>query len=1491
MKTHPFPLFFALLLIALPFTTICQTNVSGTISTNTTWTKANSPYVVQGSVTVAAGVALTIEADVVVKHSGFDWYDMILVHGTIDATGTSTEPIVFTDITDDDYGGDTNNDGSATTPHREDWRGIYIYPAGTGTFSECIFRYGGDWGTGAAALAVGGAGTTVQNNTFEECGKAVTVFGNTSPNITGNTFNNNSYPLGFSLESSPTLSGNTLANNDRNGIWIEPFNYSGGSFTLEKTDFAGITNITYITNSLTVEADATLTIEPGVVIKHSGYDWYDLMDIKGTIVAEGTAMEPIVFTDITDDDHGGDTNNDGSATTPHREDWRSVYLWAGSTATFSSCLFRYGGDQATGIAALSVRSAGAVVEDNTFEQCGKGLTIVGAISPSITDNTFTENIYPIAVSLEPSPVFSGNTLSNNDHNGIWLEPFDYSGGSYTLEKTDVAGVQDISYITSSLTIEADATLTIEPGVVVKHTGWDWNDIMDIKGTLNAVGTVAEPIVFTDIADDGHGGDTNNDGSATAPHREDWRGVYLWSGSTAAFSNCLFRYGGYGGTGVAALAVRSAGAVVQDNTFEQCGKGLTIVGAISPSITDNTFTENIYPIAVSLEPSPVFSGNTLSNNDHNGIWLEPFDYSGGSYTLEKTDVAGVQDISYITSSLTIEADATLTIEPGVVVKHTGWDWNDIMDIKGTLNAVGTVAEPIVFTDIADDGHGGDTNNDGSATAPHREDWRGVYLWSGSTAAFSNCLFRYGGYGGTGVAALAVRSAGAVVQDNTFEQCGKGLTIVGAISPSITDNTFTENIYPIAVSLEPSPVFSGNTLSNNDHNGIWLEPFDYSGGSYTLEKTDVAGVQDISYITSSLTIEADATLTIEPGVVVKHTGWDWNDIMDIKGTLNAVGTVAEPIVFTDIADDGHGGDTNNDGSATAPHREDWRGVYLWSGSTAAFSNCLFRYGGYGGTGVAALAVRSAGAVVQDNTFEQCGKGLTVVGAIPPSITDNTFTENIYPIAVSLEPSPVFSGNTLSNNDHNGIWLEPFDYSGGSYTLEKTDVAGVQDISYITSSLTIEADATLTIEPGVVVKHTGWDWNDIMDIKGTLNAVGTVAEPIVFTDIADDGHGGDTNNDGSATAPHREDWRGVYLWSGSTAAFSNCYFRYGGYSSTSSLYTATNISIEKCQFYKNGIGMRVVNGGSADLDSCRFEANKTGLQKDGGTVTIHNSNLYDNTTLAINNLTTDTLDATANWWGDPTGPEHTINNPTGQGDEVSDYVKFDPWLPQLVLDTIPPAEKDLAVVSITTPKSGCALGAAETIEVKIANLGTQAQSNFQVGFVSNGVLVAEETIIAAISPGEIINHVFSVPIDLSSFGIYLAGSYTVLAGDEKPHNDTLSASINNLPLLTTAIAAPSSICLGNEATLTANNGTNYTWSSGHNTATIEVGPTVTTTYTVTVTNAIGCSVVDSMMVEVLPLPDTAMITISGASAFCEGDSVQLVSSINENIVWSTGAATPSI
>jgi hypothetical protein len=69
------------------------TEVGGIVSSNTTWTKENSPYFIISTVQIPADVTLTIESGVMVIQTTPG--DMFLLHGTIRAHGNSENRIVF----------------------------------------------------------------------------------------------------------------------------------------------------------------------------------------------------------------------------------------------------------------------------------------------------------------------------------------------------------------------------------------------------------------------------------------------------------------------------------------------------------------------------------------------------------------------------------------------------------------------------------------------------------------------------------------------------------------------------------------------------------------------------------------------------------------------------------------------------------------------------------------------------------------------------------------------------------------------------------------------------------------------------------------------------------------------------------------------------------------------------------------------------------------------------------------------------------------------------------------------------------------------------------------------------------------------------------------------------------------------------------------------------------------------------------------------------
>jgi len=134
----------------------------------------------------------------------------------------------------------------------------------------------------------------------------------------------------------------------------------------------------------------------------------------------------------------------------------------------------------------------------------------------------------------------------------------------------------------------------------------------------------------------------------------------------------------------------------------------------------------------------------------------------------------------------------------------------------------------------------------------------------------------------------------------------------------------------------------------------------------------------------------------------------------------------------------------------------------------------------------------------------------------------------------------------------------------------------------------------------------------------------------------------------------------------------------------------------------------------------------------------------------------------------------------------------------------------------------------------------------------------------------------------------TYTVTGTDLNGCVNTASRQIlvHNLPAISVSPAAPSVICAGSSSTFTASGGISYSWSpsgslSSGTAASVTATPAGSTIYTVTGTDAFGCTNTANKTVSVNPLP---VINVSPliATAICAGTGVTLTASGASTYIW---------
>lgn len=424
-----------------------------------------------------------------------------------------------------------------------------------------------------------------------------------------------------------------------------------------------------------------------------------------------------------------------------------------------------------------------------------------------------------------------------------------AAGSYTGSSVSGTISADTTWsgvvvVRGPVTVATGVTLTVQAGTTVKFmdgAGLYGPEAgrLDLNGTLRVLGTALRPVVFTSLADDSAGGDTNGDGTASGANAGDWAGVSFHAGATASsVSYAEFRWAGDwssrpavqvdgGAPTLNHVAIRdalargltvsgTAGGTFSSLTVQRTGgTGIELTGSLPTTLTDvaidgtglalgigawgdsglratgsaaviqNLQVRHVpgWALDIPLAVWPNVSGLVIDSatTGHAGA----VNVSG---TLT-ADCAPAADVTWNVSG-TVNAGVTLALAPGTVLKGN-------LTVLGTLDARGTADQPIIVTGWGDDSVGGDTNGDGNASHP-RESLGGPRLRFFDTGADGSVLeyveVRYGGgsnWSGTRYAAVEIENASPRLTNVTIRDTDNWALLLKQNAGPIIEHLTVEN----------------------------------------------------------------------------------------------------------------------------------------------------------------------------------------------------------------------------------------------------------------------------------------------------------------------------------------------------------------------------------------------------------------------------------------------------------------------------------------------------------------------------------------------------------------------------------------------------------------------------------------------------------------------------------------------------------------------------
>ena len=508
--------------------------------------------------------------------------------------------------------------------------------------------------------------------------------------------------------------------------------------------------------------------------------------------------------------------------------------------------------------------------DDIFGTPGKKNSVSGFYTPTgyVTQDTVWKK--------EHSPYLVSTKIIINDDADLIIEPgvtVKFVNGGVYGGSIDVKGVlraegtiEEPIIFTSIRDDDADSIDSNRDGSASAPAAGDW---------LNVIFTGKSQVSVIKNAQVRYGGQgINYNPNGWYPT---YTGVLSAQGGSVEISDSIIE----NNSATALYASKGSRPKIYQNTIQETvkntstgaapwGAGIFIAADASAEITGNTIKNNFVGIvseSVTDEPL-IVKDNIFDGNAKNGEFLKGytnwnFENSGN----EDVNKKGGFEIRFMVSDgqeKTLYADAMpyivgdtariltggkLTIEPGVVIKFSSFSYGAIVRFiaDGVLSAVGTEEKPIVFTALADDSDGYDSNN--APASPIAGAWKNI-VFTGSTSSDSVLEYVHVRYGGQGenvcpyayfggpcmeyYGAISIDSADVIIRHVTLENnLGIAIFTEGVANPIIENSiirdtqearstsTTTIGGYAISIGPDSEPILTDNTYANNKEDVVYRE----------------------------------------------------------------------------------------------------------------------------------------------------------------------------------------------------------------------------------------------------------------------------------------------------------------------------------------------------------------------------------------------------------------------------------------------------------------------------------------------------------------------------------------------------------------------------------------------------------------------------------------------------------------------------------------------